>query len=431
MNQQDRKKMNQQDRKKMNQQDRTILRDLAKEVAQIAAEEIQQQRTALWKDFNALKPVRPMVLVSPEGGWRDLVNDAHMRCSDEQARKIEWHLRSRLFKAKRIRDDQPISDVWHIPVVVRRSHLGLEPKYIGSGWGSQNAWDWDPPLKDPKDVDKLHVREVRVDWEATEDHRDRMEDLLGDILKVRVDSGPRINVQFARDLILLRGNDQILFDMYDNPEMLHEILSLLLESHLHEMKVLEQQGAYRLNQHPDIYCGTGGLGLTDELPADDCNGQVRPEDLWALVENQEYTGVGPEQVYEFAVKYAIQAVARCPLVYYGCCEPVHDYIDMLLESFPNLRAMSVAPWCDRQIAARALQDKYLYYWKPNPALTCAPNVHWDQVEQNVRETLEIAGQCRLALVLKDTHTFAGDATRPGKWVQIVRKCTEEVLGIEA
>ncbi len=408
----------------MDKQDRTILRDLARRLCEHAAKDLQQERMQLWKDFNALKPVRPPVLVSPEGGWRDLVNDDHMQCQDERARKIEWHLRSRLFKAEQIQDDHPVLDVWHIPVAVRRGDLGMKPEFIGRNYGGRDAWDWDPPLKDPKDVEKLHVADVRVDWEATEDHRAQIEELLGDILKVRVDHGPRINAQFARGLIMLRGNDQILFDMYDNPQLLHDILDVLLASHLNEMKVLEEAGAYRPNNDPDIYCGTGGIGMTDELPAAGFEGQTRPEDLWGLAENQEFTGVGPEQVYQFAVKYEKQAVARCPLVYYGCCEPVHDYLDMLIENFPNLRAMSVAPWCDREKAAQLLQDKYLYYWKPNPTLTCAPKIHWEQVEENISQTLEIARHCRLAMVLKDTHTFAGDADRPGKWVQVARKCIE-------
>jgi hypothetical protein len=312
----------------MDQRDRTIIRELARKVADHAAKPIQQERMRLWIDYNALRPVRPLVLVSPEGGWRDLVNDDHLQCRDDRARKIEWELGSRLFKAERIRDDQPITDIWHIPVAVHRGSLGLEPTYIGGGWGGKDAWKWAAPIKDPADVNKLHIREVTVDFEATEAHRAEMEELFGDILQVRVDRGPRINSQFSKHLFMLRGNDQVLFDMYDNPQLLHDILDVLVESHLHEMKVLEEADAYRLNNDPDIYCGTGGIGVTDELPTEGFDGHVRPEDLWGLAENQEYAGVGPEQVYEFAVKYEAKAIQRCALAYYGCCEAVHDYIDI-------------------------------------------------------------------------------------------------------
>jgi hypothetical protein len=93
--------------------------------------------------------------------------------------------------------------------------------------------------------------------------------------------------------------------------------------------------------------------------------------------------------------------------------------------------MSVSPWCDREKAAEILQDKVLYYWKPNPTLTCAPRIHWQETTETIRETLHIARGCRLAMVLKDTHTFCGEPERPCKWVRIARDCIEEVRGVEA
>jgi len=290
-----------------------------------------------------------------------------------------------------------------------------------------NAWHWDPPLKEEADFEKLHVRTLEVDWEQTERDRREAEAVFGGILRVEVDNSPRPIGQFPRDLIDLRGLDQMMIDMYDSPGLLHRIMSLLLDSAMRELDCLEAAGALRPNNKPEDYCGTGGVGCTDLLPAEGFDGTVRAKDLWGLAESQEFTGVGPDQFHEFSIRYQAKLMARYGLVYYGCCEALHPHLDNLIEHIPNLRAVSIAPWCDRAIAAEKLQDRYLYYWKPNPALTCAPAVNWDAVRTNIDETLDIARGCCLAMVLKDTHTFCGDAARPGKWVDLCRRAVDAAM----
>jgi hypothetical protein len=52
--------------------ERKVLRELAKHVAEIAALPIQAERRELWKMHNNLQPVRPMILLFPEGSWEEL-----------------------------------------------------------------------------------------------------------------------------------------------------------------------------------------------------------------------------------------------------------------------------------------------------------------------------------------------------------------------
>lgn len=54
--------------------DRAPLRELAKEVWGIRHLPIMDERRALWKRHNPVERIRPMVLVSPEGAWRDLLH---------------------------------------------------------------------------------------------------------------------------------------------------------------------------------------------------------------------------------------------------------------------------------------------------------------------------------------------------------------------
>ena len=41
-----------------------------------------------------------------------------------------------------------------------------------------------------------------------------------------------------------------------------------------------------------------------------------------------------------------RALSLFGLVYYGCCEPVHDRLALIMEAIPNLRSVSVSGWSD-------------------------------------------------------------------------------------
>ncbi len=60
--------------------DRQILRELARRVAEFAELPIQAERRALWKRHNSLEPLRPMLLVFPEGSWEELLPWSGLRC---------------------------------------------------------------------------------------------------------------------------------------------------------------------------------------------------------------------------------------------------------------------------------------------------------------------------------------------------------------
>ncbi|HRU05200.1 MAG TPA: hypothetical protein P5137_05430, partial [Candidatus Brocadiia bacterium] len=55
------------------EQDRTVLRDLARRVAELAAQPEMTERLNRWKRHNALQPGRPMLMIWPEGSWRELL----------------------------------------------------------------------------------------------------------------------------------------------------------------------------------------------------------------------------------------------------------------------------------------------------------------------------------------------------------------------
>lgn len=112
--------------------DRTILRDLAKRVAEIADLPIMAERREMWKRHNRLERVRPMILVFPEGAWRELLPASAMQCEDEALQNIERRLRTRLHYHEHIHDDTVIEKEWAVGKAVASTGWGPIPFTLGS-----------------------------------------------------------------------------------------------------------------------------------------------------------------------------------------------------------------------------------------------------------------------------------------------------------
>ncbi|HUT58494.1 MAG TPA: hypothetical protein VNA25_11675 [Phycisphaerae bacterium] len=402
--------------------DRDTFRELAQRIAEAAAEPIQAERARLWKDHNSLRPTRPLVMAWPEGAWEEIVPESSCTCSDPLLRQWEQGLRMLVFRHESLPDDVPITNRILVRPVVEIGDFGVEVPYTHGA--NRGSYVWDAPIKEAKDFDKLRAREVAVDRAESRRRLELVHDLLGDILHVEPGGSLWWTCGLTQTLIALRGLEQSMLDTYDNPELLHRLMAFLRDEMLRFIETLQSEGALSLNNAPDSYVGSGGLGHTDELPADGFDGRVRPKDMWGLGESQEFVGVGPGQFDEFVLQYQLPLMAKLGLVCYGCCEPMDQKLDLVLAKVPNVRRVSISPWSDRQVAAEKLGDRYVYSWKPNPAMVCAPTVDWDFVAKTTRETIELARGCRLEMILKDTHTVCSDPGRFTRWCEIARELAE-------
>ena len=69
--------------------------------------------------------------------------------------------------------------------------------------------------------------------------------------------------------------------------------------------------------------------------------------MWGCSNAQIFSEVSPEMHWEFALEHDLRWLERWGLTYYGCCEPLDRKID-LLRRIPNLRKISVSPWCNTE-----------------------------------------------------------------------------------
>jgi hypothetical protein len=397
--------------------ERDVLRTLAGRVAELADRPIEKAKRLLWFKHNALEKVRPLLFCDPENGWSEIITPDQMQCQHELARTWEHSLRKEIFWGEQMGDDRVIEPWFNVGWIYSRSDWGLHETNIGGDQGGARRWD--SPVLSLQDLTKLRYQSIHVDRRASMDLMSIAHDILNDVLPVRLRTSWYWTLGMTWELIKLRGLEQIMVDMYENPELLHRLMAFLRDGTLHMVKYLEQEALYSLNNEGD-YVGSGGFGWTTTLPAADFNGQVRAKDLWCLAESQETIGVSPRMFEEFVFQYQVPIMDCFGLVCYGCCEPIHDRWH-LLRQVPNLRRVSVSPWCDRAQMAANLEDRYVYSLKPHPGLLAGDRFDPEAVRADVRDALSKARGCHLEIIMKDNHTLRHDPGRAVAWCQIVRQ----------
>lgn len=407
--------------------DRTILRELAKKVADIAALPIQAERRALWKQHNSLRPTRPLILIFPEGSWEELLPTDALTCEGEDARRIEWALRSRLYYHDHFADDTVIEGEWIVEKAIYNSGWGLESRHIYSS-EARGAWAFDPVIAEPSDLKKLRWPDVSHDEAETQRRLEEAQDLFGDILDVRLKGVAHISYHLMQQYTYLRGLAETMMDMYLQPQMLHDAMAFLEEGHHRILQQYIDLNLLSLN-NDSTYHSSGGNGYTDELPAPgfdpDC---VRPIDMWASAEAQELAQVGPRQHAEFTTAYEKRLLALFGLTGYGCCENLTDKLDDVL-TIPHIRRISISPFANVDACAEKLGNKAIFSWKPHPSHLVGD---FDEaaIRQYIRHTIQVAQNegCVLEMILKDTHTCEHHPERFDRWSQIAREEVEHSVG---
>ena len=400
-----------------------ILRGLYARQREIAAEPVMAERRRQWTALADLHGECPMILAETSGVLDEWLPKSVLQCQEDWARSLEYGLRILIGRHERVNDDYVVEPWINCNWRVTVGDYGYEVAVRrGDNEGKLGSYSWEPPIKNlDTDLARLHPRPRAVDRESTLAWKRHLETLFGDILPVRIRGTFYWTLGLTWRAIELVGLEGLMMAMYDNPAGLHRLMALLRDDHLALVEWLESEGLYSLNDEND-YVGSGTLGYTSVLPQPDRDpgDPVRARDLWMLSESQETVGVSPRLFEKFVFAYQLPIIERFGLCYYGCCEPVHARWP-ILKQIPNLRRVSVSPWCDQAYMAEQLGQDYVYCRKPSPALISTPCWDEEALRRDIRETLEVAGECPLEIVMKDVHTLSGEPWRLGRWVAIARE----------
>jgi hypothetical protein len=326
-----------------------------------------------------------------------------------------------LYYHRHFHDDTVIEKEWIVNKVVGTTGWGLEPRHTPSSV-STGAWGFDPVIQTPKDLKKLRFPEVLYDAAGTQSSFETAQELFGDILEIKLKGVSRISFHLMNLYTGLRGLEQVMWDMYETPNMLHDAMALLEEGHHGLIKQYEQLNLLSLN-NDSTYHSSGGVGYTDELPQPDYDpNRIRPCDMWASAEAQEMDTVSPEMHEGFVRQHEKRLLEPFGLNGYGCCDDPTMKLDDVFQ-IPRMRRISIAPFADVDACAEKLQGDYIFSWKPNPAYLVG-TFDTERVRAYIKHTLDVTRDCVVEMILKDTHTCENHPERFTQWTAIARELVE-------
>jgi hypothetical protein len=350
--------------------------------------------------------------------------DAVCLCEDPFFRRIEDSIRQSLFRATF--EDDYIFEPW---ITVNAAYVmpsagiwGPKIERIPSP-EARGAWKFKPPIVEPDDLRKLVEPHHVIDEQETQRRVDKLSDAIGDLITVNLDRAPLYrmwNGDISTQLANLRGLEQIMWDMYDRPQWLHQLLAFMRDGILQTHREAEEAGDWTLCAHQN-QAMPYARELDDPAPNSD---SVARNKLWYYSASQELAQVGPKLFDEFMLQYQIPIMSEFGLVAYGCCEDLTHKIDVI-KQIPNLRRIAVSPFADAARCAEQIGTDYVLSYRPSPADMVSYGFDPDRVRGILRRDLAACRDCHTDITLKDVETVQHDPTRVRKWVQIARQVIDE------
>jgi len=397
--------------------EKDILKELAYKVLKLSSTDENNKKRELWYAHNALKLKTPVIFCDPENGWNEIITEDMLKCSSSLARRWEVILLKELFYGK-LNDDKPLEPYFDIAYTSNDGSWGSdEIIHGGTGGGS---YVWEGKIKELEDVKTLHFPAVEVDYKTTLGAYETACEVFNGILQVRLKGYWWWSFGLTYDLVRFVGLENMLMYLYDKPELIHRIMSILRDGNIAKLDYLQNNNLLDLNNDLS-YVGSGGLGYSRELPGRnvECT-NIKTTDVWGFSESQETGSVSPLMFEEFVFQYQLPILKRFGLNCYGCCEPLDKRWDVVKKT-PNLRRVSVSSWANLEKMADNLKDRYVFSYKPSPTDLAVPQIDKDTVRKKIRSALEITKGCVVEFIMKDNHTIGNNPQNLIDWVKIVRE----------
>jgi hypothetical protein len=347
------------------------------------------------------------------------IADEELVCRETYLREVEKQLRWNIRHTEEVGDDIVLEPYWRVYWDIQLSDYGVELQLTRAidDQGADTGFHYNHPIRTLQDIEKLTPRSWQVDRVKTLQRVEQLQEAFGDLLPVHLHGTFGILASLTQDLFKLIGNDNLLAWTYDAPEALHSIMVYLREDRLAYYHWLESEGLLGMNTSFDTYSSPG---FVSELPRPGYTGAARLRDLWIWMESQETTMISPRMFGRLFLPYMAEVARQFGLVYYGCCEPVHDRWELLIEAIPNIRAVSISPWCNLWVMGEKLGRDYVFSRKPKPWLISGNNPDWDALQQDVDETIAAARDGNLEFIFRDVYRINGDRARLRQWVEMAR-----------
>ncbi len=412
---------------RISDRDTDTLRRLAEDIAGIAALPVHRERAVLWQQLNDLDSRRPMIWIN-EIPWHEMDVNGELTLVTEHpwARDQERELRRTLYQWRHMQGDMIVSDYLACPLAVHSTDFGIMEDVDLALTDSASdivSRHFKIQIRDYPDLEKIKMPVVTHNLEATHFRYEAMCRVYEGILPVRKVGQTHIWFTPWDYLIRWWGIEEAMLDMVERPDLVHAGVERMVDAWMIELDQFEQLNALSLDCN-NTRIGSGGYGYTSCLPGTPFDaGRVTPANMWGCSNAQIFSEVSPAMHWEFAVKHDLRWLARWGLVYYGCCEPLDLKID-ILRRIPNLRKISVSPWCNTHRTIEKAGTDYVLSRKPSPAILAENEWHPERARQELTDFLDQAHGCHVELIMKDVSTVRYQPQRLWEWSRIAAEVAE-------
>ena len=399
--------------------EKDVLKGLVGEIAEIARNPVHAEKAALWTTLNDLKSERPMVWIN-EIPWHEMNVDDELtlQCQDPWAREFENNLRRTIYQWKHMPGDMIVNDFLECPLAIHSTDFGIveDVDIVKTDESSDIvSRHFNIQVKEPDDIAKIQMPKVTHYKEVTNLMYATMSDLFQDIMPVKKVGQTHIWFTPWDYLIRWWGIQEAMTDLIMRPEMVNEGVERMVQAWMVELDQFEEQNLLSLDCN-NTRVGSGGYGYTSELPGEDFDPDwVRPKNMWGCSNAQIFSEVSPKMHWEFAIEHDLKWLERWGLTYYGCCEPL-DRKFRQLRKIPNLRKISISPWCNFERVMKEAGQDYVLSIKPNPAVFAGDNWHPEEARAAIQGILEqTEGKFHIEFIMKDISTVRYEPQRLWEW----------------
>lgn len=407
----------------MSAKERDYLRELAKKQLSYANLPVMEERKKLWYLHNSLQGPRPMVVMEEATFLEEILPPS--QCETQDGKRMERQLLQNILAYELEDDDKVVPDCFYVNFQIRIKHWNVELHRVVAQEGL--GYHVDPILEClEEDMDKLSPSIYTYDKEETMRQKQVAEEVLGDILPVRLRN---ILNQWESTItakaVDLMGMENMFCAMIAEPEKFHEFMEFLTDDIIRGLRWQEENGLLLLNNGND-YMGSGSYCFNHELDRPKDGETVRSTDTWGHMNSQESIGISPQMYHEFIYPSYARLAKEFGLLYYGCCEPVDPFWDDSISKYANLRKVSISPWCNEEIMAERLSgSRIIYSRKPSPNFIGVEKAFdEDAFRAYIRKTVELTKNCKTEFIFRDIYRLNGNLEKVKRAVAIVREETQ-------
>ena len=270
-------------------------------------------------------------------------------------------------------------------------------------------------MEDESFIERLHNEVITYDKEETERRYNLVANIIGDIIPVKIIGTPWHFDTCWDDIAEWHGVTNLLMDLAMRPDYMHAVASKLTDIYLDKIRQYEELNLFEGFQ-PYLHSTSA---YSDDLPSKEFDGNFKAKDVWGRGAAQVFSSVSPAMREEFDITYMKKAMEPFGLVYYGCCEPLHNMID-IVEQIPNLRKITVTPWADVDIAAENIGKKYVIAHKPSPSNVAVDHMDEETVRKELTRAIDACYRngCSFDMVLKDISTVNYNPQNLVRWERL-------------